>query len=88
MLTKQDLPRLVVDALKALNGSGTVVDVCREVWQRNEPELRASGDLFYTWQYDIRWAAQTLRHSGVLQPTSRGAASRWMLASLSRVKSG
>ena len=79
MLTKQDLPNLVLDALRHLGGSGSVVDVAREVWQRNEPQLRASGDLFYTWQYDLRWAAQHLRNGGQLAPTSRGAASRWTL---------
>jgi hypothetical protein len=80
MLTKQDLPSLVLDALRHLGGSGTVVEVTREVWQRNEPQLRASGDLFYTWQYDLRWAAQHLRNEGQLAPTSRGANSRWRLS--------
>jgi hypothetical protein len=80
MLTKQDLPRLVSESLKRLGGSGSVVDVCRDVWQKHETELRASGDLFFTWQYDIRWAAQQLRNEGALKPTSRGARSRWVLA--------
>ena len=80
MLSKQDLPRVVLEALEGLAGSGTVVEVARAVWQRNEPQLRASGDLFYTWQYDIRWAAQQLRDEGQLAPTNRGATSRWVLA--------
>jgi hypothetical protein len=80
MLTKQDLPKLVLDALHQLGGSGTVVEVARQVWQDHETELRESGDLFYTWQYDLRWAAQHLRNEGQLAPTSRGAASRWALA--------
>jgi hypothetical protein len=79
MITKQDLPNLVLEALHHLGGSGTVVDVAREVWQRHESELRASGDLFFTWQYDLRWAAQELRNESRLAPTSRGAASRWAL---------
>lgn len=80
MLTKQDLPRIVLDVLEHLGGSGSVVEVAREVWQRHEPELRVSGDLFYTWQYDLRWAAQELRNDGLLAPTSRGASSRWTVA--------
>ncbi len=71
---------MVIEALKALGGSGSVVDVCREVWKRHEDVLRDSGDLFFTWQYDIRWAAQKLRDQGRLEPTARGAASRWILA--------
>jgi hypothetical protein len=85
MLTKQDLPRLVVEALRHLGGSGTVVDVSRAVWEAHADDLTASGDLFFTWQYDIRWAAQRLRDEGQLAPTGRGAASRWALAPSSKV---
>jgi hypothetical protein len=87
MLTKQDLPRLVTESLRRLGGDGTVVGVCKDVWQAHELDLRASGDLFFTWQYDIRWAAQKLRDEGTLQPTKRGAGSLWSLASTARVKS-
>jgi hypothetical protein len=80
MLTKQHLPNIVLAALARLGGSGSVVEVAREVWLQNEAELRASGDLFYTWQYDLRWAALHLRKEGQLKPTARGAASRWTLA--------
>jgi len=61
MATKYDLQRWVEEALTSLGGSGTVVEVAREIWLRHEPDLRSSGDLFYTWQYDMRWAAQALR---------------------------
>jgi hypothetical protein len=80
MLTKQHLSNVVLAALKRLGGSGSVVEVARDVWLHNEDELRASGDLFYTWQYDLRWAAQHLRDEGQLAPTARGAASRWTLS--------
>ncbi|KRA87850.1 MULTISPECIES: hypothetical protein [unclassified Nocardioides] len=79
-MIKQDLADHVIEALKDLGGSATVVDVCREVWSKHEKDLRSSGDLFFTWQYDIRWAAQKLRNDGFLAPTSRGAASRWKLS--------
>ena len=52
-MQKHDLEDLVVEALKALGGSGTIVDVAREIWIHHEAELRSSGDLFFTWQYDI-----------------------------------
>lgn len=64
MATKYDLQPWVEEALRALGGSGTVVEVARLIWQRHEADLRSSGDLFYTWQYDMRWAAQTLRDTG------------------------
>lgn len=67
MSDKQLLARWVLEALRELGGEGTVLDVSRWVWQHKESELRAGGDLFFTWQYDIRWAAQTLRDQGKLQ---------------------
>ena len=79
-MVKADLKTCVLEALRDLGGSGTVVEVCRQVWQRHEPELRSSGDLFYTWQYDIRWAAQKLRDEGALGPSHKGVGSKWTLA--------
>jgi hypothetical protein len=58
---------IVVEALKANSGRARVVDVCRYIWNNYEQELKTSGDLLYTWQYDVRWAAQKLRNSGKLK---------------------
>jgi hypothetical protein len=51
-------------ALAEHGGQAKIVDVARHIWQYHESDLRASGDLFYTWQYDMRWAAQKLRDEG------------------------
>ena len=59
-MKREDLKSCVVEALNALGGKGTIVDVAREIWQRHEAELRLSGDLFFTWQYDSRWAKKSL----------------------------
>lgn len=75
MATKEDLTTWVIEALRAHGGSVYHVNVAKHVWRSHEDELRASGDLFYTWQYDLRWAAQRLRDSGVLEAdvaTGRG----------------
>ena len=53
MATKYDLRDWLVDALKAHDGSATIVEVCRHIWKNHKDELLASGDLFYTWQYDV-----------------------------------
>lgn len=80
MSSREQLTPWVLEAVKSLGGSASVVEVCRYVWDRHESDLRRSGDLFYTWQYDIRWAAQVLRHEGSLKPSAgRGAKSRWEL---------
>jgi hypothetical protein len=81
MATKQDLMPWVIEALEELRGKGTVVQVCKVVWRRHELDLRNSGDLFYTWQYDIRWAAQKLRDGGRLKPMGERRPGRpWELA--------
>ncbi len=72
MAVKRDLRDWIMQALSDLGGQGSVVDVCRHVWEHHEAELRASGDLFFTWQYDVRWAAQSLRDEGLLWPSNRG----------------
>jgi len=63
-VTRYDLQEWLVNALRAHRGSATIVQVCEHVWANHEQDLRASGDLFYTWQYDIRWAATKLRKKG------------------------
>jgi hypothetical protein len=80
MLTRDDLKPWVLEALNASGGCATVVQVCRHVWQHHEADLRRSGDLFFTWQYDIRWAATKLRHERRLAPTDRGKPTPWCLS--------
>lgn len=80
MATRADLPEWVLEALAERGGTAHPVEVAKVVWRRHEPELRASGDLFYTWQYDLRWAGTTLRKQGFLDDNARGE--KWALAGL------
>lgn len=77
---KKDLQAWVMEAIESLGGGGTVVEVSREVWRRHEEDLRDAGDLFYTWQYDIRWAAQALRDEGKLMAAEQAPRGIWALA--------
>lgn len=58
MATKRDPDNWVRDALSELGGQGHLVTVARTIWNNHEQDLRNSNDLFYTWQYDMRWSAQ------------------------------
>jgi methylmalonyl-CoA mutase cobalamin-binding subunit len=80
IVTREELCEWVVDALKARGGASTVVGVAKHIWDRHEKELRQSGDRFYTWQYDIRWAAKQLRDQGVLKPVKDSKTLPWELA--------
>lgn len=62
-MLRYDLPDILYSAIKDMGGQTNIIDVCKYVWEKYESDLRHSGDLFYTWQYDIRWAATELRKS-------------------------
>ena len=55
MVGNAQLKPWILEALAALVGEGRVVEVAKHIWDSREH--RASGDLFYTWQYGMRWAA-------------------------------
>jgi hypothetical protein len=80
MAWKADLMPWIAEALKRAGGEAPLVTVAEYIWLEHEDELRLSGDLFYTWQYDLRWAALKLRKEGVLAPVSRERAGWWALA--------
>jgi len=81
MSSKADLMGWVVEALSQLGGSAEVIEVSKQVWRNHETDLTSSGDLFFTWQYDVRWAAKKLRDSGMLKPSEgRRPHAKWELA--------
>lgn len=64
---RSELQGWVLDAVKAHDGRASVLAVAKHIWKHHAEEIEASGDRFYTWQYDMRWAAQKLRDRGVLR---------------------
>ena len=79
MLSRKDLPDILVEALRSLGGSGAIVQVCQYIWDNYRDSLQNSGDLFYTWQYDIRWAATHLRKKGILRSVIESQSGIWEL---------
>lgn len=77
--TKEDIVHWVAQAVRAHGGSATLLEVAKHIWQEHEPDLRRSGSLFYTWQYDMRWAATKLRHRSVLRPADESPTGVWEL---------
>jgi len=62
-----------------LGGAGTIPKVAEQIWIAREADLKDSGELFFTWQYDIRWAAQRLQDAGKLEKVKRSGKSVWEL---------
>lgn len=79
MATRDDLQYWVIKALESLGGSGSIVQVAKYLWENYNSELQASGDLFYTWQYDMRWAATKLRNNNTILPAEVSEKGEWRL---------
>lgn len=77
--SRDDLQSWICDALRSHGGEATIPDIARHIWRHHEDALRAAGDLFYTWQYDMRWAAKRLRDKGKLTKTGASQRGRWAL---------
>jgi hypothetical protein len=62
---RYDLENWVLASVMS-RGQASVVEVAKDIWKEHRAELESSGDLFFTWQYDMRWAADRLRKAGKL----------------------
>jgi hypothetical protein len=77
--SKKDLSKWLHEALLALAGRGGLAEVARYIWDHHELDLRASGTLFYTWQYDLRWAANRLRRAKIMRDAEESPRGVWEL---------
>lgn len=73
MTSAEILQSWLLEGLAASGGSASPVDIAKQVWARHRGDLESAGDLFYTWQIDLRASAETLRASGVLHIDDAGA---------------
>jgi|LauGreSuBDMM15SN_2_FD.fasta_scaffold08446_3 hypothetical protein len=71
MATRSDLKKWVFEALQIL-GPTSVPNIAKHIWDNHQNELKASGDLFYTWQYAMRWEGQKLQLEGKLRKNGKG----------------
>ena len=80
MASRNDLVDWVYEAAKALGGEAKVAAIAKHIWDNHRSELERSGELFYTWQYDMRWAANKLRHLGKFASADTTRRSHWALS--------
>jgi hypothetical protein len=78
-LKKKELPniihKLLIDSGKPLS----IMDISKLIWKQYKLNLIVSGDLFYTWQYDFRWAATELRKRGIMKSCQESKKGFWEL---------
>jgi hypothetical protein len=78
MVSKADLSDWVVEALKSNDGEGSILYVAKHIWDNHRADLKGT-DLFYSWQYDMRWAATNLRKRGLLVAVGDDRRGKWTL---------
>lgn len=48
-----------------------MMEVFRKFWKDYKHQLSETDDIFYTWNYDIRWAATALRKQKKMKPATK-----------------
>ena len=78
MLNRNALVPLVIEALQAHGGSARIHEIGKHIWENYESDLKRSGDFFYKWQYELRWASdQLVDQRKIIKGPPRGV---WHLA--------
>ena len=80
MAGRERMKHWVEEALQELGGSAPIVSICKSVWERHKSEIQESADLFYKWQYEIRWAGDLLRREGIIRSAKSSPRGVWELA--------
>jgi len=66
MLKRTDMMPWVVQGLADNGGKTHFIEVAKHIWANHRPEIEASGDFLYKWQYEMRWAADQLAQDKIL----------------------
>lgn len=80
MQGRELLKAWVIEALQDLGGRADILSLCKKVWDHHGQEIRDTDDLFYLWQYEIRWAGNLLRKDGIIRPANSSPRGTWELA--------
>ena len=80
MVTKQILEKMIIEAIKKSSGKASVLEVSKFIWDKYQDDLLKSGNILYTWQYDIRWVAVKLRERGILKQAASNKRGVWQLS--------
>ena len=71
IISKKDLQNIVKETLIILNGKSNITEISKYIWKKYNYKLLMSGDIFYTWQYDIRWSGIVLKKLGIMKKDSK-----------------
>jgi len=68
-----------VQAIRHFGGTAHHLNVAKWIWANKRDELFEMGDLFYTWQYDLRWVGYELRRDGIILQNDDSPQGTWIL---------
>lgn len=72
MEMKREILRVwVIEALRDLKGSAYLLDVADHIWTNHADDLSRNRKLLLKWQYEMRWAATSLRRQGLMKFNDR-----------------
>lgn len=80
MSSAKALQAWIIQALESSGGKASLLYVAEHIWNHHRNELEADKELFFTWQYRMRWAATELRKRGKLKPVEEAEQRAWELA--------
>lgn len=84
-MDRSKLKLILLDTLESLGGSASILEICRFVWRYHlEETLTPRDKAFYTWQYDIRWAATILRKENLIKAHMESPRGIWQLVNYIR----
>ena len=69
-MSRKDLPDILYNIIKELGGRASMMDIFKKFWSKYKHQIKETDDIFYTWNYDIRWAATYLRKHGRMKAAS------------------
>ncbi|SPU52615.1 Uncharacterised protein [Brevundimonas vesicularis] len=78
MVSRHHLKDWVIEALRNIGKPAKIIDVAKEIWRAHGAELEGT-PLFYTWQYDMRWAALSLSKEGKVALSNTVGKGQWAL---------
>ena len=67
MTIRADLEQWILDAVASYGGNAKIVEIAEFIWKNHQGEISGYPKGLYTWQYDMRWASQSLRDQGKLK---------------------
>ena len=73
------LRKIIIESLISHGGAATMLNVSKWIWENHRIELEDRGNLFFRWQYEMRWAATSLRKDGILLPSELSDKGIWVL---------